>query len=728
MRLNNLPSELKQLKQWACSTATTKVPLMPNGLPAKVNDPTTWSTFEDCEKALGNGHDLTSIGFILTSTGPYTAIDLDQDGPVEQRILGAFDSYTERSRSGRGYHIIVKGKKKPGSKSRRDKIEVYDRDRYIICTGDVINPNNITEQQTMLNALCDELGVTVDSIFDIPDAEEKIIDSTLMEMCSGAKNGKQFDLLCNGEWEAAGYSSQSEADAALVQWFAAFSENNQQVERLFMMSGLAKRAKAHRFDYFPRTLARARKWLEKDRATPPASAEPLAKTEAAPPPPSIPTMFPPGLVGEVAQYIYDSSYLQASSIALAGSLTMFAGMCGRAFNVRGDGLNLYLILLADTGRGKEGAQDGVDRLMLKISEAGTPAVMALKGPSHFASGQALHKKLVKQPTFFSFLGEFGHTLEALGGGRANSAEIQLRRMLLQVYGKSGANKNLSGMEYSDAEKNVESIRAPSLTFMGETTPDKFFEALDPDSISEGLIPRFIIIEHDEKVPPRNRKYEMPPSEDLVERLKALLLSTFAMQQNNTIFKIEMDSAAEKIFDELDEKKRGILNETAGIVEKELWNRVPQNAQRLAALIAVGVNPHAPIITAVEATWAREFINASVAHLLSHFKKGDVGKGSNVQLQALFEIVDDFIDKPFGASYLNKPKYVEFKKRGWVPREYLMTRASNRACFTKDSRQDVSRALDRTLQEAVDHGGIVEMAQSEIEKAGFGGKAWKRISK
>jgi hypothetical protein len=179
---------------------------------------------------------------------------------------------------------------------------------------------------------------------------------------------------------------------------------------------------------------------------------------------------------------------------------------------------------------------------------------------------------------------------------------------------------------------------------------------------------------------------------------------------------------------LEEKKRTILNAKTGLVEEELWNRCVQNAQRVAGILAVGVNTVSPHVTKEMAEWAVSFITAGMNKLLLHFKKGDAGGGSNAQLETIKAIIDDFIDKPFGATYSSKPKYVAMKAQGWVPREYLMTRASNRSCFTKDQRQDLARALDRALQEAVDHGALREVPPKKIEELGYGGRAWVRISK
>ncbi|WBF76964.1 hypothetical protein PSV3_00262 [Septimatrevirus PSV33] len=75
---------------------------------------------------------------------------------------------------------------------------------------------------------------------------------------------------------------------------------------------------------------------------------------------------PPGLVGEIAQYIYAQAPRPVPEIALAGALGLVAGIVGRAYNISGTGLNQYVLLLAPTGTGKEAIASGIDKLMAQV--------------------------------------------------------------------------------------------------------------------------------------------------------------------------------------------------------------------------------------------------------------------------------------------------------------------------------------------------------------------------
>lgn len=140
--LDNLPDELKALKQWVCWNST-KFPINARtGNKAEVDNPDTWCTFEEAQRAVLSGK-YKGAGFVLTKDDPYVIIDLDHVidpntgviQPWAQEIIDRMDSYTEVSQSGTGIHIIIRGKK-PGDrcKGKNGQIEIYDHSRYFALT------------------------------------------------------------------------------------------------------------------------------------------------------------------------------------------------------------------------------------------------------------------------------------------------------------------------------------------------------------------------------------------------------------------------------------------------------------------------------------------------------------------------------------------------------------------------------------------------------------------
>ncbi|SEP49941.1 AAA domain-containing protein [Rhodospirillales bacterium URHD0017] len=196
---SRLPQALRDRQQWCLANPSEKRPLQVNGRPASSTDPTTWTDFETATRVAAERS--WDIGYVLAADDPFTCIDLDVKGenrPEEfHALIDYLDSYTEHSRSGKGFHIWVEGK--IGEGRRFDAVEVYSQDRFMICTGNVVRAQPIVERQ-------------------------KVLDTFV------------------GNWKKH-YPSQSEADLAFF-------------TRLLHMSGLA-REKASRPDYIKRTLGMA---------------------------------------------------------------------------------------------------------------------------------------------------------------------------------------------------------------------------------------------------------------------------------------------------------------------------------------------------------------------------------------------------------------------------------------------------------------------------------------
>ena len=122
--------------------------------PASSTNPATWSSFDEAVQAVIDGA-YQYIGFVFTSECGLVGIDIDQgfdaDGCLSTLSLDcmtACKSYTERSKSGRGIHIIVKGTLPFKGKNNIDRgVEIYNCGRYFITTGNVMMWDGVKENQ-----------------------------------------------------------------------------------------------------------------------------------------------------------------------------------------------------------------------------------------------------------------------------------------------------------------------------------------------------------------------------------------------------------------------------------------------------------------------------------------------------------------------------------------------------------------------------------------------------
>ncbi len=248
-----IPAELIDRPQWVLwcyverDGKTTKVPraAATPWREASSTNPSTWATFE---RVQGMAHEADGLGFVFTADDDYVGIDLDdcldehgELAPWAAEIVEELDSYTERSPSGRGLHILVKGKL-PGSRRRSGGFECYDRARYFAITGEVIGERKrIEERQAELVRVVARMlpepppaAVSADGK-GLPTGD----DHELLERAFGASNGAKVEALYRGELN--GHASRSEADLALCSALAYWvGPDPTRLDRLYRSSGLMR--------------------------------------------------------------------------------------------------------------------------------------------------------------------------------------------------------------------------------------------------------------------------------------------------------------------------------------------------------------------------------------------------------------------------------------------------------------------------------------------------------
>ena len=769
---STIPAELRELKQWILwryedkgGIKATKVPYSTNGHLASVTDSRSWTDFNAAFNTYNlGGYD--GLGFVFTENDPYAFIDLDYttdkaDYERQLRVNREFNSYSEVSPSGQGLHIIVKGSIPQGRK--RSSIEIYSSGRYATMTGIVYQDKPIEDRSDLLLQLFNQMGgpAASNSIIDEPQREE---DATILEIARNARNGDKFSELYSGSWQSY-YPTQSEADFALIDIVAYYTQNKNQIERIFKTSALGKRDKAKRKDYisyminksFDRMLPKldmdgwkiqAEQYIAEqkqlvlplavssnskttafdavnDGAIPSTASTPVAqivepaahnsKGAGASPAGSTRLLPPPGLVGEIAQFIYQSAPRPIPEVAIAGAMGMMAGICGKAYNISGTGLNQYILLLARTGSGKEAMAYGIDKLINAV-QMSVPVAAEFVGPSEIQSGQALIKNLAENSSYVSILGEFGLRLRAMSSERANGAEIALRRMLLDLYNKSGFGQVVRPTIYSDKAKNIAAISAPAFSILGESTPDKFYDILNEEMISEGLLPRFMLIEYNGERPALNESaINIQPPIPLVEKIANLMANAKTVIANRKVINVDATPEADKMLKEFDKLADAKINSTDKEVILQLWNRAHIKALKISAILSVGQNIFNPIIQTSDVEWALQIVTHDIEALSEKFNKGIIGKNSDEIKQGAetLRMIKRYImdDWEKIKKYSNDERLYHAKM---IPHSYLIKRLSSLTCFKSD-RIGSTNAIKRTIQSLVDSDYIREVPTKDLRE-------------
>jgi len=232
---------------------------------ASVDDPATWSSFDQAVKTWQQSRGrFDGVGYVFTANDPYCGIDLDKcirdDGaldPDKLRWIEAFDSYTERSVSGRGLHTIVKGEVEQGRNDRKRGFEIYSSGRFFTFTGHSYHnePLPIAERQAVINSFVAEVFTKprqkaepkqkakpeqkAESVKPRPEKGRTVSINERLRKAFTAENGAKIIQLFNGN--ISGYGSQSEADLALCSLLAFYGEGSATIiDEMFRQSRLMR--------------------------------------------------------------------------------------------------------------------------------------------------------------------------------------------------------------------------------------------------------------------------------------------------------------------------------------------------------------------------------------------------------------------------------------------------------------------------------------------------------
>lgn len=770
MNYQLIPFELRQYPQWIVwryedvNNKKTKVPYSIKGFKASVTNPQTWHTFEDVANATG----FDGIGFVLTENDPFAFIDLDHTSNQEefakqQTIYSNFiDTYAELSPSGKGLHILLKGRLPQGR--RRGSVEIYSSQRFMTVTGNVYNNKEINNCQNRLETLYNSLG-KADKIIKLADENQHYSDEDLFEIAYNAENGQKFYDLYNGHWQDY-YSSQSEADHALINILSYFSRNQEQIARMFRASALGKRQKAMRDDYVGKMVMRSF-----DNYIPPVDIGAMAEnvknalaenqqskkgnlnlqlltpaemfpTQIAPVDVPLPDLsktnmsyseyaldvdfenLPNGLIKELARFIYAQSPRPVKAISTMTALALMAGICGRSYNISGTGLNNYFVLLAPTGIGKEGISKGINKLINTIIPQ-QPLAKTFVGLGELVSGISLLRYLSEETQCcLTVQGEFGMTMQRMTGRNATPNMLQLRKIILDLYGKSGNGEIMRSTVYADKQKNISEIKAPSFTMLAESTPSTFFDALSDGLVDEGLISRFNIVECTAKRPPLNKhhnKIEVPT--DLKDYFLNLASNCLTLNATDQVIDIEMTHEAEEIFNDFDKFCDDEINNSPEESYRQLWNRGHLKSLKIASLFAIGVNIYKPVISKEQAIYAIKFVRDSIQQMYNRYSNLEIGVDSvsfEKRTLDLTYVVGYILINSKTTNFGNE----EMKKDYVIPYKLLQAKCASRKSFKSLEKGGVAQNLKIAIQELVDSGLLVEVKAHVLkEKYNYSGKAW-----
>lgn len=332
---------------------------------------------------------------------------------------------------------------------------------------------------------------------------------------------------------------------------------------------------------------------------------------------------PPGVVGDIVDFVMGSARFPSPPLALSAALSFTAALVGRRYKgPTGLRSNVYLVTLAESGFGKEHSFASVLSLA-RATEAGSRFSEKFIADSPPKSAEGLATRLRSDPSIVIQMDEFGFKLRNWVGRKGSSVGEGIVTSLLELTGK--AKTSWGGGDRSAGK--VASIEQPCVSLQAVSTGHTFWEALESGDAASGFLPRLILIDAGTIRPTKQRlprfDVEKPPR-GLVNAVEVLAGrniggNLFGLTADGTrapaaIITATYDcSATADMFEDFDDRIVGEMDTTAPS-HKALLTRAAANAGQLALIVAVGVHPSNPIITGEIMTWACQVAEHSLRHM------------------------------------------------------------------------------------------------------------------
>jgi hypothetical protein len=349
----------------------------------------------------------------------------------------------------------------------------------------------------------------------------------------------------------------------------------------------------------------------------------------------------PGLVGETADWILETSCKPQPVFALAASIAAVATAIGR--KVMTENLvrpNVYILAVGDTGCGKDRPRSAIRTLFIE-SGGGAKAMY-----DEMASDAGIISAIEKSPCSLFLFDEIGHTFTALAQSRAPTHLAAQVSLYIRLYSLS--DQAFFGKSYADKDK-ITTIYQPCLSIYGATVPTTLWSAMTTAQISDGFLARFLVFETDDQDPPYRDITSNAPPTRLLERFAAW--EHFSPQPRDGAGNLEAaldpnplrvpyTPGARAVFTELEltmREKRA--SKRAEGDSQGIFTRVALAARKLALIRACGITHAKPEITARDAMWGAELATYLYNYLDRTVRANVADSQTERVLQAVMRVVN-----------------------------------------------------------------------------------------
>lgn len=419
--------------------------------------------------------------------------------------------------------------------------------------------------------------------------------------------------------------------------------------------------------------------------------------------------WPPGITGDIAKYIFSISSRPVKLISIAAAIGLVAGIVGKSYNYSGTGLNIYMILVAKSGIGKDGLTNGINKIVSQVATT-EPRVYEFIMAGKFASGPALTKLCKDRKSFVQLIGEFGKMIKRLGddSGRDTAMET-LRTTMTDLYQKSGEGDIAGGIHYSNQEQTVDSYGGVAYSLIGESTPGLFRDGLTESMMEDGFLSRFSIIEYkgDRVVDNEDAYHDM--EHNLLERISYLVGYSLRLLDNNKVVKVQVDATAKAMLREFSLLCDNEINGTESEGWRQMWNRAHLKVLRLSAMLASTSNCETPIIEPPHVMWSMTMVRRDIDIMTHHLNSGDIGSDDLSRDKKVIGIIRKYLTVGPPPSY-GIP--LEMTDAFIIPRKHIQN-ATSRLNQFKNHKMGSTNALNSVIKSLTDLGMIIVCDKKKI---------------
>ena len=330
-------------------------------------------------------------------------------------------------------------------------------------------------------------------------------------------------------------------------------------------------------------------------------------------------LSPGGLLQDIMEYIDASSAASVPYFSLAAAITLVGNILGHRVKTETDlRTNMYTITLGYSGSGKSAPIGGVKQILLRSNAANTVGITELTSAPAIFKELSLENKRVT----LMLLDEIGLVLSGLKN--PNSPAREVPRLLMKFF------SNTTGLERKSFAANDDILVPYShLSLYGTSTPDRFYESISGDELTDGFLARILLFEslHDAPYPKTDIKMDVP--KQIIDQVNALhppiIFDTIdgnLMGRKPKPKVIKMLPEAADRHEILSRKYHNLKNKTKadGFGKATIYGRAAEHAAKLAVIHTMSLyGPKGNSIGLPSIAWAWTLVEYIIENMIVNVK-------------------------------------------------------------------------------------------------------------